>query len=183
MSEPFLGEIRMFGFNYAPVGWAFCNGAMMQISQNSALFSILGTSFGGDGRTTFGLPNLQDAIPIGTGAGPGLTPRQLGAGTGSASVSLTTPSIPFHDHTVNGRGTAAASLTAAPDGNSLLSRAFTLSSPVRSSQMYSSVDAVDTVFTGAAIGTTGNGIAHENRQPYLVLNYCIALNGIFPPRQ
>ncbi len=182
MSEPFIGEIRMFGFSFAPQGWAACNGALMSISQNTALFSILGTSYGGDGVTTFGLPNLLNTVVIGTGQGPGLTPRTVGEVVGEGAVTLSVQTIPQHDHSVNGRGTSAPSLTAAPAADSLLSRAFTLATPVRSSQMYSSVDAVDTTLSPSAIGITGTSQPHENRQPFLAINYCISLQGIFPPR-
>lgn len=183
MADPFLGEIRAFGFNFAPVNWAVCNGATMAVQQNTALFALLGVKFGGNGTTQFKLPNLSGNVAMGSGNGPGLTPEVIGATIGQAAVTLTVPSIANHDHQVNGRGTTTpTSQTAGPTATSLLSRAFTLSTSPTSTQMYSGVDSVNTNLSPAAITPSGSNTPHENRQPFLTLNYCIALAGEFPPR-
>lgn len=153
MSEPFVGEIRVFPFNFAPRGWALCNGQLLPISQNTALFSLLGTFYGGDGRTTFALPNLQGTTAIGTGQGPGLSPVVIGESGGASTVTLLESQLPAHRHTHSGAGTTnrpAPGLLPA-DGSALTPAAF---SPQ----------------------------PHENMPPYLVANYCIALQGIYPPR-
>jgi len=171
MSEPFVAEIRIFGFTFAPTGWAQCNGQQLQISQNTALFSLLGTNFGGDGRTTFGLPNLQGDAPMGLGQGPGLTARVIGETGGESQVILTTSQMPAHTHTAtcntaDGDDYGPPNRIWAPDaaGNNLYATS-------ANAQM-----------APAAIPSQGGGQAHTNLQPYLVLNFCIALQGIFPPR-
>jgi microcystin-dependent protein len=171
MSEPFVGEIRSFGFNFAPTGWAQCNGQLLPISQNTALFSILGTTYGGDGRSTFGLPNLTGAVPMGAGQGPGLTLRDLGETGGSEAVTLTTQQIPPHNHVANcqsGNGNQPA-----PAGNFW-------AQDLGGSKEYGNTGPAQ--MAAGAVGNVGGGLAHNNLQPYQVLNYCIALQGIFPPR-
>jgi microcystin-dependent protein len=171
MSEPFIGEIRNFGFNFAPVGWAQCNGQLLPISQNTALFSILGTTYGGDGKSTFALPNLMGCVSMGAGQGPGLTLRDLGETGGSETVSLTTHQIPPHTHTASCN--AAAGNQYAPAGNFWAQDA-------GGSNEYGA--AAQAQMAPGAIGVSGGDQAHSNLQPYLVLNYCIALQGIFPSR-
>lgn len=170
MSEPFLGEIRMAGFNFAPRGWAFCNGQLLSIAQNTALFSLLGTTFGGNGQTTFALPNLQGRVPMHWGNGPGLTPRVIGEQSGVESVTLITAQMPIHNHTINGTtddGTAKSPSGNAPSGTA---------SPV-----YANTN-VATPMSPQMCGPAGGNQPHENMQPYLAVTFIIALEGIFPSR-
>jgi microcystin-dependent protein len=171
MSEPFLGEIRIFGLNFEPHGWAACNGRLLPINQYQALFSILGTTYGGDGRTTFALPNLQGRIPLGAGTGPGLTPRDLGASGGTEAVTLALNQLPSHNHaakcnSANGNQYGPANHYWAQDAGG--AKEYNASS---TGQM-----------SAGAIGPAGGGQPHSNLQPYRVVNYCIALTGIFPSR-
>jgi microcystin-dependent protein len=170
MSEPFLGEIRMFGFNFAPVGWAMCNGQLIPISQNTALFSLLGTFYGGDGIQTFALPNLQSRVAVHQGQGAGLSPYELGEVTGTETVTLLSAQMPNHSHAVNANGAAG---TAARPGGVVLARS--------STDIYAS-SPDGTVLNAGMIGATGGSQPHNNLQPLLVLNFCIALEGIFPSR-
>jgi microcystin-dependent protein len=170
MSEPFIGEIRPFGFNFAPVGWAQCNGQLLPIAQNTALFSILGTTYGGDGRTTFALPNLQGIVAMGAGQGPGLSLRDLGETGGSETVTLTTQQIPPHNHPANCN---------AGNGNRLSPVGNFWAQDVGGSMEYGNAGPLQ--MAAGAVGNVG-GDPHNNLQPYQVLNYCIALQGIFPPR-
>ncbi len=162
MSTPFLGEIKVFSFNFAPKGWAFCNGQLLPINQNQALFSLLGTMYGGDGRVNFGLPNLQGRVPL--HAGNGFTQGQAG---GETAHTLTTAEMPAHNHAPVG-SSANASL-ASPAGNLWAANA---------GGGYDGSG--NTTLNDASITNTGGGQAHENMAPYLVLSFCIALQGIFP---
>lgn len=174
MSDPFIGEIKMVGFSFAPYGWAFCNGQILSIQQNSALFALLGTTYGGDGKTTFGLPNLQGHVPIGFGAGPGLTPRTLGETDGSAAVTLNTSQMPLHSHTPLGTtGNDAAS----PEGHTWGTLAGGRTPPPAYQSGTPNVS-----MHPAALASAGNNIPHNNLQPYLAVNFVIALQGIFPSR-
>ncbi|MBK8623032.1 MAG: phage tail protein [Saprospiraceae bacterium] len=170
--EPYIGQVCLFGFNFAPRGWAQCNGQLMPIAQNSALFSLLGTTYGGDGRTTFALPDLRGRVALSQGQGPGLSSYPIGFAAGVESVTLTTSQLPAHNHP----GQLHASNGAANQEeaqNHLLSE----------TAIYTDAAANQVMNAGAVtVGPTGNNQAHENRQPFLVLNYCIALEGIFPPR-
>lgn len=171
MAEPFLGCISIFGFNFAPRGWAQCSGQLLPINQNQSLFSLLGTTYGGDGRTTFALPDMRGRAPMHAGNGTGLTPRTLGNALGAESVTLTEAQIPPHNHSANPSDTDATLPT--PQSN--------LPAPtVAAFNVYG--DAAN-LTPGAAgqIGQSGGG-AHNNMQPYLALNFCIALQGLFPPR-
>ena len=173
MSDPFIGQIVMFGGNFAPRSWAFCDGQLLAISQNQALFSILGTTYGGDGRTTFALPDLRGRVAMHAGSGPGLTPRSLGERGGTENVALTVNQIPAHNHAAN---------CVAPTGNSndAVGNLWADDAGV-SSGTYSSAPATSTMNAGA-IGNSGGGQAHTNVQPYLCVNYIIALFGTFPSR-
>lgn len=173
MTEPFIGQIQIFGFNFAPRGWAFCNGATLAIQQNTALFALLGTQYGGNGTTTFQLPNFVNRTGCTQGQGPGLTPHQIGENFGSNSVTLTTQEMPAHTHPVQiyGQNDASKRQSAPANGTALgtpLAAAFTAAGTANSP------------FPPAMIGPTGGGQPHENRQPYLAMNFCIALEGIFP---
>lgn len=171
MSDPFVAEIRMFGFNFAPSGWAMCNGALIPISQNTALFSLLGTTYGGDGRTTFSLPNLQSTFAIGPGQGPGLSQRELGETGGSANVTLLESEIPSHTHPL--RATLSAT-TGNPTGATL--------APTANGASAYRIPGATAAMAPSALLSAGGSQPHENRQPYLGLNFCIALQGVFPPR-
>ena len=173
--EPFIGQIMMFGGNFAPRGWALCDGQLLPIAQNSALFSILGTTYGGDGKTTFGLPDLRGRAPMHAGHGPGLSARQLGQKSGSETNTLTTNQIPSHKHGLNASNEPGSINTAA--GNSLGSFGQSLppSGPYTSSSP-------NTPMNAGAIGSTGGGQPVNNMQPFQVVNFVIALQGIFPSR-
>jgi microcystin-dependent protein len=171
MSEPFIAEIRIFAGNFAPRGWAFCNGQLLPISQNTALFSLIGTTYGGDGRTTTALPNLQGRAPMHPGRGPGLTARTLGQQGGAETVTLTEAQMPGHNHaaTVYGRPGDLGD----PAGRSL----------ARSSGANVYAPANSLVPMGSnALTATGGGSPHNNVQPYLALNFIIALVGLYPSR-
>jgi microcystin-dependent protein len=178
MSDPFIGEIRMAGFNFAPRNWALCNGQILAISQNTALFSILGTTYGGNGTQNFALPNLQARAAIGAGNGPGLTPQDLGEVNGEATVTLLSNQMPIHGHALSSglvTPNNAAQYVATPSNTAVLG----LSGP---NQTYSDVASPNTTFHPSAISTYGSGQPHENRQPYLVVNFIICLAGVFPSR-
>lgn len=173
MSEPFVAEIRIFGFNFAPRGWAFCDGQLLPIAQNTALFSLLGTSYGGNGETTFGLPNLQGAAPVHHGQGPGLTDRVIGEAGGSPAMTLTVNEIPLHQH---GLGLAAPlGTTAVPSASVTLARS-------RGINLYQSSTQNLVPMSPQSVAPAGDGLPHDNMQPYLSLNFCIAMEGIFPSR-
>ncbi|MCA1817018.1 MAG: tail fiber protein [Acidobacteria bacterium] len=172
MSDPFVAEIRIFGFNFAPTGWAFCDGQLLPISQNTALFSLLGTFYGGDGKSTFALPNLQGDAPMHPGQGQGLSLRDLGEQSGSQTVTLLQTEMPVHAH--NLLANAAPATFNAPDPTRALSRssggnAYKTSNP-------------DVQMAFQMITPAGSSFPHNNMQPYLTLNFCIALQGVFPAR-
>lgn len=167
--EPFIGTIMFFGFNFAPRGWAKCQGQLLAISQNTALFSLLGTQYGGDGRTTFALPDLQGRVPIGEGQGPGLPPYSIGQTGGAPAVTLISTQIPAHTHGIN----AAASATSKVPMNNL---------PAATAGGSSYGPTVSGAMASNMVQPAGGGQPHENMQPYLVGNWCIALEGIFPSR-
>ncbi len=163
MAEPFLSEIRIMTFNFAPKGWAMCNGQLLPINQNQALFSLLGTTFGGDGRVNFALPDLRGRVPVGVGSG--FVNGQRG---GEETHALTQGEMPTHTHVARGASNAANTNT--PSATALLGSQASTYGPATNL----------TAMSSAAIGTAGGSQAHENRQPFLALNFCIALQGIFP---
>ena len=173
MSEPFIGEIRVVGFNYAPRGWALCNGQLLSIASNSALFSLLGTYYGGDGRTTFGLPNLQGRVPMHFGSGPGLSPRSIGEAGGREAVSLTEAQLAPHTH--KARASSLKGNTNSPGG-----RVWSKDAGVQSATYTS--NAADADMAAGAIAPAGGGQPHNNMPPYLAVNFIIALQGIYPAR-
>jgi microcystin-dependent protein len=174
MSDPFVAEIRMFGGNFAPRGWALCNGQLLPISQNTALFSLLGTVYGGDGKSTFALPNLQGSSPLGQGQGAGLSDYFLGQQGGSQSVTLLQSEIPLHTHTLRGNFNTADVNDPAP--NRSLARSGT-------GFLYqSSTSANLTGMWQQALGVSGQSLPHNNMQPYLTVTFIIAMQGVFPPR-
>ena len=181
MSDQFLGEIRIFPFNnYAPLGWAFCSGQLLPISQNTALFSILGTYYGGNGTSNFALPNLQGSVPLGAGQGPGLTDYALGENGGSASVFLTDLENPSHTHLINASTTSANS--ADPQGN-IYAKGYYEVDPSHTGGIAAYVTSGNrTQINVNTLNTAGSGLPHNNMMPFLVLNFCIAMQGLFPNR-
>ena len=169
--EPFVGEIRFVGFNFAPIGWAKCEGQLLSISQNTALFSLLGTTYGGDGQTTFALPDLRGRVPLGPGQGTGLTNRDLGETGGAEQVTLDVTQIPPHAHAAMA---SSADATAIPPAGNVWA-------PLKNKAAFSSA-APDVAMSPAAIGVTGGGLPHENMPPFLGVTCIIALEGIFPAR-
>jgi len=170
MTAPFVGEIKIFGFNFPPRNYTFCSGQLLPISQNTALFSLLGTTFGGNGTTNFALPNLQGRAPMGFGTAPGLTPRDLGETAGSETVTLLQTEMPSHNHAVSAQGSRADRANAS--GAALA---------VSADQLYSTAGP-GTLMHPQEIGLVGGNQPHNNLQPLLALNFCIALRGIFPAR-
>jgi microcystin-dependent protein len=179
MSQPFVAEITIYPFNFAPKGWAFCAGQLLPLSQNTALFSLLGTQYGGDGKSTFALPNFQGNVPVGQGSGAGLSQYFIGETTGSSTVTLLQTEIPSHTHGFSANTSQGSALTAA--GN-MLSGAFTGSKTVNYVGNYMTTANPSANMSPNAISPTGSGLPHENMQPYLTLNFCIALQGVFPAR-
>lgn len=179
--EPFLGEIMLFGPNFCPRGWANAEGQLLPIAQNTALFSLFGTIYGGDGRTTFGLPDLRGRVPLGRGTGPGLTPYSQGMKGGSEQVTLNPSQLPPHNHkmavnnSVGHKGRPNNDFIAPPwdrtPGNGV---------PVNKN--FASTAEEGKFLNQNAITNTGGGQAHENRMPYLAMRWCVALTGIFPSR-
>lgn len=174
MSDQFVAEIRIFAGNFAPTGWALCNGQLMPISQNTALFSLLGTTYGGDGKSTFALPNLQGAAPLQAGQGPGLSLYDLGESIGSPSVTLLQTEMPAHNH---GALAVAAVGASDPTNNAWASGAKGFGN------VYSpSVQASNVQMAPTCLSISGGSLPHNNMMPYLGLTFIIALQGIFPPR-
>lgn len=170
--DPFVAEIRIFPFNFAPKGWAFCDGQILPLSQNTALFSLLGTTYGGNGKSNFALPNMQGNAPMHPGQGPGLSLHDLGETGGSDTVSLLESEIPAHAHTLR------ADILDIADTNVVSPTAsFALSS---GGALYQS--AANVSLSGNALAPAGGDQPHNNMQPYLTLNFCIALQGVYPPR-
>jgi microcystin-dependent protein len=174
MSDPFVAEIRVVGFNFAPTGWAQCDGQLLPISQNTALFSLVGTFYGGDGKSTFALPNLQDSAAVHQGQGPGLSEYFLGQAAGTQSTTLLNSELPAHTHQGRASIDDAQFQAPAPD------RQLATSNP---GFAYQSNDTANLV-TGhpQKLGITGGSLPHNNMQPSLTMNFIIALQGIFPPR-
>jgi len=174
MANPFVAEIRMFAGNFAPKGWALCNGQVMPISQNTALFSLLGTQFGGNGVSNFALPNLQGMAPMHQGSGPGLTPRTVGETGGETSVTLLSTQVPSHSHTYNcGAGSKGDTDAIANQVNA--------DEQSGTQQIYAT--ATDgTLMSPSMIQPTPASLPHQNMQPYVAVSFIIALQGVFPPR-
>ena len=173
MSEPFVGQIKMFAGNFAPRGWAYCDGQLLAVSQNDALFNLLGTIYGGDGRTTFGLPDLRGRIPIhaGGGAGPGLSPRALGAKSGVEEVTLTQNQLPIHGHPMKASADAATTPNPASKvaGETLTTTPYIDDTPASG-------------FHANAVTSVGGSQSHNNMMPFLAVHFIIALFGIYPSR-
>jgi microcystin-dependent protein len=174
VADPFLAEIRIFPLNFPPKGWAFCDGQLLPISQNTALFSLLGTTYGGDGKSTFGLPNLQGSVPVHVGGnqpGPGLSTYDLGETGGTDSVALLTTETPSHTHSVMAQTTDQGdNRIPAPSLN------------LGNTQVYSDASSATATFDPSAVSISGGAVPHNNLMPYLTLYFNIALQGVFPPR-
>jgi microcystin-dependent protein len=177
MANAFLGQVIRVGFNFAPVGWMRCEGQLLPIDQYSALFNLLGTTYGGDGQTTFALPDLRGRVPLSMGQGPGLSSYPIGQNAGTEAITLTSAQLPQHQHFVNAVTTAGTfsspgpSVLLANEGPQGISQVFT----------YAPFDqANQTGLNASSIGANPGGQPHENRQPFLVIRYCIAVEGIFP---
>lgn len=185
--DAFIGEVRAFGFSWVPQGWLACDGNLYSIQQYQALFTLLGTTFGGNGQTTFGVPDLRSLNTLGVGAGPGLTPRAWAASVGSETASISIAQLPVHNHAVVAKtipqatniaaNTSAAPATTAP--GSWLSRPAQVTPAVNFINAYLATPP-DNPMHSNSIGVTGNGSAHENRQPYLPMLYCICFDGAYP---
>jgi microcystin-dependent protein len=173
MANPFVGQLFLVAFNFAPKGWAFCNGQILPISQNTALFSLLGTNYGGDGKSTFALPNLQGAVPIGQGQGPGLSLYDLGQSGGETAVTLTASEIPQHTHSIHDNASPFPPPVGSPGGNSP-------GQPPAGTNLYTGSHNVQ--MHPIALTPAGSGQPHNNMMPTLFLNWIIALQGVFPPR-
>jgi len=182
MSDQFVAEIRIFPFNFAPTGWAFCDGQLMPISQNTALFSLLGTTYGGDGKSTFALPNMQDNAPMQPGQGQGLSLRDLGEMSGAASITLLQSEIPVHTHIAQ-VSTAEANSNAA-NGNVIGAAKYDDGQGTTGQISIFSANTANPLVQLAPteLALAGGNLPHNNMQPYLTLNFCIALQGIYPQR-
>jgi microcystin-dependent protein len=173
MADPFVAEIRIFPFNFAPSGWAWCDGQLLPISQNTALFSLLGTTYGGDGKSTFALPNLQGRAPMHPGQGPGLSLHDLGETGGSDAVTLLTSEMPAHSHAIQDHDLDLAELNA-PASNRVLAQS-------ANGTIYGTAANLVNM-NPQALSSAGGDQPHNNMQPYLTFYFCIALQGVFPPR-
>ncbi len=174
MADPFLAEIRIFPFNFPPTGWAFCDGQIMPISQNTALFALLGTVYGGDGKSTFALPNLQGSAPMQPGQGQGLSLRDLGEIGGAETVTLLQSEMPVHSHGFLG------TVESATQGS--LTQNVVYAQSVNGLLYQTNTSANLQPLNVAALSPAGGSLPHNNMQPYLTLNFCIALQGVFPQR-
>lgn len=174
MSEPFLSEIKMVGFNFPPRGWTFCDGQTLPINQNQSLYSLLGTTFGGDGRTTFALPDLRGRTPVKFGDGPDNFDPAWGNKDGQETVTLTTAEIPSHSHTLQG------STDVALPGNPGMTPTNQVLAEARANPAYAASNGA--ALNSGSIANNGGGQAHNNMQPFITINFCIALQGLFPSR-
>jgi microcystin-dependent protein len=168
MSEPFIAEIRIFAGNFAPRNWAFCDGQLLPVAQNTALFSLIGTTYGGDGRSTTALPNLQGRAPMHPGRGPGLTSRRLGESVGTNEVSLTEAELPSHGHALTSVNTATSNTPSSSVG-------------IGTATIYGAAQNMEDMADNI-IGNAGGNAAHNNMQPFLGMNFIIALQGLYPSR-
>jgi microcystin-dependent protein len=178
MADPFIAEIRIFPFNFPPTGWAFCQGQLLPLSQNTALFSLLGTTYGGDGKATFALPDLQGRDPMQWGQGQGLSLRDLGEQGGEEAVTLIDSEMPAHSHFVQADAGAAGS--GSPAG-AVYKQGQAPGNPPTVIWTYTT-DAPNQSLNPLTLGLTGGSLPHNNMMPYLTLNFCIALQGVFPAR-
>jgi microcystin-dependent protein len=177
MGTPFLGMLVMYGLNFQPRGWAFCDGRLLSIANDSALFALIGTYYGGDGQTTFALPDLRGRVPIGVGQGPGLSNRVMAEMAGNENVTLLATQIPSHNHSFAVNNTDAT--VVAPIANVNFSKPIDINKDI--TMVYNAINPTIALHSNTVSNSTGNQ-PHNNMMPYLTLNYCIALEGIFPSR-
>lgn len=174
MANPFVAEIRIFGFNFAPLGWAFCDGQLLPISQNAALFSLVGTYYGGNGTSTFGLPNFQGIAPMHPGQGPGLSLYELGETGGTTTVTVLQSEMPSHNHPLEVKSAPPPAANSIPSTSDVFGR---------SNGGAAYANAADfTAMSPSAVAPNGGNLPHNNLMPYLTLNFCIALQGVYPAR-
>ncbi len=178
MAEPYVGQVIAVGFNFAPVGWLLCDGSLQSIANNPVLYSLLGTTYGGDGQTTFGLPDLRGRTVIGHGQGPGLQNYVLGQKAGTETVTLTTGQMPAHNHMPQAQPATASGATATPGGSTVFGPATDNATRAYGPAAASPVSLNNSVVTSAA----GGNQPHENMQPYMTINYIIAALGVYPPQ-
>jgi microcystin-dependent protein len=189
MSQPYVGQIILVGFNFAPTGYALCQGQLLPIAENDVLFQLIGTTFGGDGQSTFGLPDLRGRVPIGMGQGPGLGSRVIGEAGGAETVTLAAQEMPQHTHaidisalTATARCQNGAGNRQTPVGNVPAVETVGATVPYSSAAPDGNMNSGAVALSGTVAATTTGGTQpHDNRQPYLAMNYCIALTGVFPP--
>ena len=175
MADPFVAEIRIFPFNFAPKGWAWCDGQLLPLSQNTALFSLLGTTYGGNGKSNFALPDLQGRAPMHPGQGPGLSLHDLGETGGSETVTLLESEIPAHNHVVGAQNVPLGGVASPAGGNNTLNRP-------ASGNLYNANGPAPVAMSGQGLAPAGGDQPHNNMQPYLTFYFNIALQGVFPPR-
>ena len=175
MADPFVAEIRIFPFNFAPKGWAFCDGQLLPISQNTALFSLLGTTYGGDGKSNFALPDLQGNAPMHPGQGPGLSLHDLGETGGSDTVTLLQSEMPAHAHSLRAHNADQADHQN-PDASTSIAQS------ANGAAFQSTTNSNLMPLADATLAPAGGDLPHNNLQPYLTLNFCIAMQGVYPPR-
>src|SRR3977135_879223 len=175
MANPFVAETRRFAGNFAPIGWALCDGQLLPISQNTALFSLLGTFYGGDGKSTFALPNLQGSVPIEQGQGAGLSEYFLGQQSGAEFITLLQSEMPLHNHNLLANSTKTG-LNPAPAPDQILAKS-------QGGSMYTTTTNSLTQMNLQTLSVAGSSLPHNNMMPYLVVNFCIAMQGVFPPRR
>jgi microcystin-dependent protein len=178
--DPFVAEIRIFPFNFAPKGWAFCDGQILPISQNTALFSLLGTTYGGDGKSNFALPNLQGNVPMFYGQGSGLSSYFIGEEGGSTAVTVLGTEMPSHNHNV--MATTLQGTSNDPNGNMLCEGHYSNQTASGTLAYYTAATTPQVQMNPLMIAPAGNSFPHNNMMPYLTLNFCIALQGVYPPR-
>lgn len=178
--DPTLSEIRIFAGNFAPLAWAFCNGALLSIAENTALFSLLGTTYGGDGQTTFALPDMRGRVPVGTGQGPGLSTYDLGQVSGAENVTLITTQLPVHNHGATATVTPKANISGGGSQNSPGGGYFSIAAGDLYNVNHNNVGAATNF--NLTVGLTGGSQPHNNMMPFLAMNYIIAVEGIYPSR-
>jgi microcystin-dependent protein len=182
--DSFVGEVRVFGFSFAPLNWASCNGALLPISQHAALFSLIGTYFGGNGTSNFALPNLQGSTPLGVGSGPGLSPRVVGEQVGTRAVTLTAVQSAAHSHSLQVfEEGPVATTTDTPSSSVGVSRLLQVTGGGHTNiKTFLSAGNANTTLAPTSVSIAGGTQPHDNTQPWLAMNFCISLSGIFPPR-
>lgn len=182
MSSPYIAQITTFAFNWAPVNWSLCNGALLPLMQNQALFALIGTTFGGNGSTTFGLPNLQGRFPLGQGNGAGLTPRTIGQMSGTESLTLSPANLPAHAHAQQISATTNLAGSATPSAGAYLGKCNDPGTGSEPNTYFSGANPALVTLAAGNTANTGSNAPFNHMNPFLVLNFCIAVQGLFPSR-